>query len=244
MPTIVPTFDVRNEPQTGSHPPSGPRGSGHGGEGPGKNGHWSSKERLKRYRIGLAIGIASIVMVFVSLTSAYVVRQGVSTWSDAKNAYVNDWQPLAVVPILWWNTILLLVSGITMEFARRAVFKEGVPVKIAPDGSPVKGRSVPWLAITVVLGLGFLIGQYLAWRQLRAHGIYIASNPSSSFFYVLTAAHGLHLFGGLVALSWAGISSRLSRSLEARQITTDISAWYWHFMGLLWVYILGLLYFA
>ncbi len=243
MSTTLPTYGVGDKARP-DFPPSGPPASGRGGDGPGRNGSWRPNERLQRYRIGLAIGIASIVMIFVSLTSAYLVRQGVSTWSDARNAYVTDWQPLAIVPILWWNTTLLLVSSITIEMARRGVFREGIPVKIAADGSPIKGRTLPWLQITVVMGFGFLVGQLLAWKQLRAHGIYVASNPSSSFFYVLTAAHGLHLFGGLVALTWAGLSERFSRSLEARQITTDISAWYWHFMGVLWVYILGLLYFA
>jgi cytochrome c oxidase subunit 3 len=86
-----------------------------------------------------------------------------------------------------------------------------------------------------------LVGQFLAWQQLNQEGVYAASNAASSFFFILTAAHAVHLFGVLVSLSWAAVAG-FAMSLQSRQIATDITAWYWHAMGLLWVYILGLLY--
>ncbi len=244
MATLTPGIHVEDrEPPLEGRGPSGRNGGG-GGD-PEPHGDWQEAEgRLRRYRIGLAIGLASVTMIFVSLTSAYVVRQGVGTWDDARGAYVLDWRPLNILPILWWNTALLLLSSLTVELARRKAFRHDVPVKIAADGTPIQGRSIPWLAITVILGMGFLTGQYVAWQQLRAQGIYLATNPSSSFFYVLTAVHGLHLFGGLVALAWAAVASGLARPLESRRITVDIAAWYWHFMGVLWVYVLALLHYA
>jgi cytochrome c oxidase subunit 3 len=100
------------------------------------------------------------------------------------------------------------------------------------------------LPITVVLGLGFLAGQLLAWRELERRGFLLGSGPSSSFFYVLTGTHALHLFGGLLALLYALAAVFRSRALERRRIVVDVTAWYWHFMAVLWLYIFALLRFA
>jgi cytochrome c oxidase subunit 3 len=101
-----------------------------------------------------------------------------------------------------------------------------------------------WLALTVVLGLTFLTGQWMAWRELAANGFYMASSPSSSFVYLLTGMHGVHLFGGVVALLSAGVASLLRRSADSQSILVDVTGWYWHFMAVLWVYILCLLEFV
>jgi cytochrome c oxidase subunit III len=103
---------------------------------------------------------------------------------------------------------------------------------------------MPWLAITIVLGLAFLFGQWTAWKQLAANGFYVATTPSSSFVYLLTGAHAVHLMGGVVALLLAGIFSLLRWPVTTRSIVVDVTAWYWHFMAALWVYILCLLEFA
>jgi cytochrome c oxidase subunit 3 len=98
--------------------------------------------------------------------------------------------------------------------------------------------------LTVVLGLSFLTGQWMAWRELAASGFYVATNPSSSFVYLLTGMHGLHLLGGVLALLAAGASSLLGRPVESRNIVVDVTGLYWHFMAFLWIYILCLLEFA
>ena len=96
----------------------------------------------------------------------------------------------------------------------------------------------------MLLGLAFLAGQWLAWGELHDRGFYVNTNPSSSFAFLLTIAHAVHLAGGLIALLWAASSSLLHKPLEVRRIAVDITAWYWHFMLALWVYILVLLSFA
>jgi cytochrome c oxidase subunit 3 len=141
------------------------------------------------------------------------------------------------------NTLLLLVSSITVELARRQITRQVAlaPVQSIPGVSIGPERSVPWLGATVVLGFAFLAGQWMAWRQLADRGFYIATSASSSFVYLLTAAHAVHLAGGLLVLLYAGATSLLHKPVEARRIVVDVAAWYWHFMALLWIYIFALL---
>jgi cytochrome c oxidase subunit 3 len=95
-----------------------------------------------------------------------------------------------------------------------------------------------WLYVTLILGLLFVLGQYVAWRQLSAQGLYLATNPSSSFFYLLTAVHGIHVLGGLGGLLY--VIGKLNKSILRRN-TLVATARYWHFMGVLWVYLIVLL---
>jgi cytochrome c oxidase subunit 3 len=113
---------------------------------------------------------------------------------------------------------------------------------IRNDSGSAYGR---WLALTGVLGLGFLISQLLVWRQLARQGIYIATSPYSSFLYLLTAAHGVHLIGGLLALIILLVFHRTRRqaSSGAKQIAlADSVSLYWHFMDALWIYLFLLLF--
>jgi cytochrome c oxidase subunit 3 len=100
------------------------------------------------------------------------------------------------------------------------------------------------LGVTIVLGVAFLVGQFMAWGELKARGFLVNTNPNSSFIYLLTAAHAVHLTGGIVALLWAGITSLLDKPIEGRRIVVDVAAWYWHFMAVLWIYVFALLAFA
>jgi cytochrome c oxidase subunit 3 len=186
-------------------------------------------------------------MVFISLTSAYVVRQGLPTFDGASNSYVRDWGRVDLPWLLLViNTAVLLVSSVTMELARRNAARQAAlaPVKSIPGVSLGRENSFPWLGITVVLGIAFLAGQWLAWGELHARGFYVNTNPNSSFVFLLTIAHAVHLGGGMIALLWAGSASLLHKPVEARRIAVDITAWYWHFMAVLWIYVFGLLGFA
>jgi cytochrome c oxidase subunit 3 len=247
----LPTVKVREKTTRvggGGRPPviRFPRYGGGGGGGRDEN-YPDFGERLRRYRLGLMVGLAAVVMLFVSFTSAYVVRQGLGSYDSVTQAYVTDWKPLKLpMGLLVLNTCLLLASSFTIEMARRAAFAEAAiaPITELPGIAKEKDRGVPWLPITVVLGLGFLAGQLMAWRELGRRGFYIASGPSSSFFYVLTGMHAIHLFGGVLALLYALAAVFRSRALERRRIVVDVTAWYWHFMAILWLYIFALLKFA
>ena len=202
--------------------------------------------RLRRARLGLGVGVLGIVMVFVSFTSAYIVRQGLPTLDPRTNTLVHDWFPLPLPALLFFNTGLLLISSVTMELARRQVARSTTPTRAASIPNVFAGRegTILWLALTAVLGLSFLKGQWTVWREMEASGFYVASSPSSSFVYLLTGTHGVHLLGGIFALLAAGATVLFRRRAESRVVVLDVTAWYWHFMTLLWVYILCLLEFA
>jgi cytochrome c oxidase subunit 3 len=169
-------------------------------------------------KTGVWVGIAAITMSFAALTSALVVRQGGST----------DWRHFALPTILYFNTLLLLVSSYTLELARRR-FKAA---PLGPEEAETSAR--PWLYATLSLGLLFVAAQYVAWLQLKSQGLFLATNPSSSFFYVFTAVHALHVIGGLGGLLY--VTSKLNRYI-LRKSTLDAASHYWHFMDVLWLYL-------
>jgi cytochrome c oxidase subunit 3 len=173
-------------------------------------------------RTGVWVALAGISMMFVAFTSALFVREGSSS---------TDWHHLAVPRILYLNSIVLVASSFTLEIARRRVagFARGITSNVA---GPLR-----WLYATLALGLLFVAGQYQAWLGLRAQGLFLASNPNSSFFYVLTAVHVVHVLGGLGGLLY--VINKLRRPVLAlRRSTLDSASYYWHFMGGLWIYLL------
>jgi cytochrome c oxidase subunit 3 len=170
------------------------------------------------------IGIAAITMSFAAYTSALIVRQGATP----------DWEHFQLPPILYLNTLLLLGSSGTLERGRRLILK-AVPWRAA---SASQGPT--WLFVTLVLGLLFIAGQVFAWRDLAGQGLFLATNPSSSFFYVFTALHALHLLGGVTALGY--LLGRLHASTAWPPMAAlDATALYWHFMDVLWLYLLVVL---
>ena len=204
------------------------------------------RTRLRRARLGLLVALTPVLMLFVSFTSAYIVRQGLPTLDPHTNQMVRDWIPIRLPRLLLANTFILLLSTASMELARRQSKRE---VALSPAGSFSSGlrgdeKAMPWLALTVLLGICFLARQWLAWRELASRGFYVATGPSSAFIYLLTGTHAIHLMGGVLALLVAGGATLLRRPAATRSILIDVTAWYWHFMALLWVYILALLEFA
>lgn len=202
--------------------------------------------RLRRARLGLFVGVVGIAMIFVSFTSAYIVRQGLPTFDSRTNSLVHDWIPVPLPKLLLVNTFVLLLSSITIELARRRAGRNAALAEVAsvPGVSIGDDEKISWLALTVTLGLLFLAGQAMAWRELSASGFYISATPSSSFVFLLTGMHGVHLLGGVVALLVAGLASLFHRPAQSQMILLDITGWYWHFMAVLWVYILILLEFV
>lgn len=197
--------------------------------------------RLRRARVGMIVCLIGVFMIFVSLTSAYVVRQGLPSLDPATNTLVRDWIPVRLPALLFLNTLVLLMSGISMEMARHQAAREARAAITVSEKSASKSDGTSWLALTVVLGIIFLVGQWVAWRELAATGFYVSTTPSSSFFYLLTGMHGVHLIGGVVALLAAGGVALLRRSALSQAVITDVTAWYWHFMAFLWIYIFCLM---
>jgi cytochrome c oxidase subunit III len=228
----------------GRRPPTDKR-TGGGGDNDNWNdrpeGRRGPREKLARYRMGLFFGLAGDLMFFVAIVSAFFVAQG-SGHYDAYNNYINQWLPTTIPPILWLNTAVLIVSAVTMEIARRHMFRENdVMDEWLGLGKPITRRALPWVSATMLLGLLFLAGQWMAWRQLAVEHVFFGSNPSSHFFYLITYTHAVHLFLGIGALTAALIGLYRSRQLEARQILVDCTAWYWHAMGLFWIFLFVLL---
>jgi cytochrome c oxidase subunit III len=219
---------------------------GEGGDGDSGPGLPDYATRLRRARLGLLVALTPVLMLFVSFSSAFVVRQGLPTLDPRTNQLVRDWIPVTLPRLLLINTGVLILSSLFMELARRQIKRQvsGAALETVPGVSTDDGVKIPWLPMTLLLGLLFLFGQWTAWRQLAASGFYVATTPSSSFVYLLTGTHAVHLLGGVLALFVAGIASLLHRSVATRSIVVDVTAWYWHFMAALWMYILCLLEFA
>jgi cytochrome c oxidase subunit 3 len=231
-----------NQLGRGGSVPTVPNGGDDGG--PPDSGLPNYGARLRRARLGMICAIATVSMIFVSLTSAYVVRRGLPTFDGTTNSYVRDWGEVQLPWLLLAiNTAILLMSTLTMEGARRDIARRAAlaPLWSIPGVSLGRERSFPWLGVTVVLGLGFLVGQWLAWGELKSRGFFVNTNPDSSFIYLLTAAHAVHLAGGILALVWAGVASLRHKAIEGRRIVVDVAAWYWHFMAVLWIYVFALL---
>lgn len=185
----------------------------------------SRAETIGRYSIGMWVALGAVLMMFTALTSAYVVRGGTS----------NDWRPMPAPRLLWVSTGVILLSSLAFEVARRSL-------KAGRDATFKR-----WLLVTVVLGLGFLASQLMVWRELSAAGVYLASNPHASFFYVLTGAHGLHLLGGVLFLDYLLLRSWRNGGGEAhgarkRLAVVNAAALYWHFMFGVWIYLFLLLF--
>jgi cytochrome c oxidase subunit 3 len=239
------TIATINEPEISRDDHGTPPPFRNGGDD-GRAGLPDYGTRLRRARLGLLVALTPILMLFVSFTSAYVVRQGLPTLDPRTNNLIRDWIPVALPRLLLLNTFVLLVSSLSMELARRQLQSQvalGTTSQVGGD-TLASRSSMPWLAVTLVLGFAFLFGQWTAWQQLAANGFYVATTPSSSFVYLLTGAHAAHLLGGVLALIVAGIASLLHRSLKTRSIVVDVTAWYWHFMAVLWIYIFCLMKFV
>jgi cytochrome c oxidase subunit 3 len=198
----------------GTAPPAGGDGGG------GDDGKMRPNRRVSpgRYYTGIAIAIISVLMFFMALASAFLVRKG-----------GPDWVPVQIPWLLWVNTAVLLASSGTLELARKRLAH-----------ADVDGFKRFWL-VTTILGVIFLVGQVVAWRILVGQGIYLASNPASSFFFIFTGAHGLHLLGGVAGLIYVA-RRNFDKAKVTRTVAAEVTSYYWHFMDGLWLFLLALMY--
>jgi len=243
MATLTPTY---KQPRTGDGgrggPPDHDHGGGGGGDGGGNRDDYG--ERLRRYRFGVMLGLVAIFMLFLSFTMAFLLREKVGTWNRHTQTYVQDWRPAPLpTELLLLNTSLLVLSSVTLEKARRQAFRRAAVSAAAgiPGVRVVHDWHFPWLGLTLALGFGFVAGQLVAWREMMERGVFLSGTPSSSFFYVATGLHGVHLLGGIVALLYAAVVGGYSHGFERRRITLDVASLYWHSMTGLWLFLLFLL---
>jgi cytochrome c oxidase subunit III len=198
----------------GKLPPAGGDDDGDGGKR-----HRPQLPSSRRYATAVIIGIISIVMFFMAMASAYIFLRANS----------NRWVPLHLPWIVWLNTAILVLSSGVMELARRRLAL-----------ADVRQFRRLWLAATA-LGVFFLVGQLAAWRQFVLAGFYVATNQASSFFYIFTGLHGLHLVGGICGLLYVCFR-KFEKAKVSRTVAAEVASYYWHFMDGLWMFLLVLLY--
>lgn len=170
-------------------------------------------------QVGLWAVLATITMLFAGFTSAYLVRRA-----------GPDWVPIYCPPILWVNTVFLMLSSAALEFAK------------TKQQQRQAGSLRSWLLASVALGLAFLLGQFFAWERLSALGIFLPTSPHSSFFYMLSGVHAAHVVGGIGGLLYALYRWwRPSRRPGAANAVA-LCATYWHFITGVWIYLFVLLF--
>lgn len=166
----------------------------------------------------LWVGIVSMIMLFAGMTSAYIVRQAEGNWLyfDLPNTF-------------YWSTAVIIISSITMGIAQVGVNRENWRV------------TAYGLLATLVLGLVFTVLQLKAWSELVDMGVYFAgreSNPAGSFLYAISGLHLLHLAGGILALTFTTIKAFLKKYSAEDNVGIGVAATYWHFLDILWIYLL------
>src|SRR6059036_695744 len=173
---------------------------------------------ISKGQVGVWILLTAVIMLFAGLSSAYIVLRGVPSW-----------QNIELPSLLWPNTAVLLLSSLAVELSRRAIRRNDIE------------SMKRWLVVGGALGLTFLIGQVAAWRQLVNAGVYLPSTLQSSFFYILTGLHGLHLLGGIVAFGIVLAMALRNRLTAFNYEPLKLCAMYWHVLHALWVYLFLLL---
>jgi cytochrome c oxidase subunit 3 len=167
---------------------------------------------------GIIVLMCASIMTFAALVSAMVVRRGLN----------NDWGRIGLPHILYWNTGVLILSSIAIDAGRRLLRKGNRPA-----------FNIVW-SIGTVLGTAFLVGQMIAWHQLSERGFYMDGHPSSAFFYVLTWAHAAHVVGALGAVMYVEYRALKYELGPSRRTLVTVSAIFWHFLDVLWLFIMAL----
>jgi len=165
-------------------------------------------------KFGMWLFLASVMMLFMSMTSAYIVRQAEGNW-----VYFD-------LPSLFYvTTVIIVVSSVTMQLAYFAAKKDNI------------STAKTMVLITTVFGVAFLVGQFFGWKQLVANSIYLVGNPSGSFLYIITGLHGLHIVSAVVFLLII-LNAVFKGKVHAGSMTKmEMCTTYWHFLGGLWLYL-------
>jgi cytochrome c oxidase subunit 3 len=174
--------------------------------------------REDQLKLGLWMFLGTVTMLFAAFTSAYIVRRSGS-----------DWRHVALPSILWINSLVLAASSVAVEIAH------------------VRGARRRWtssaalMLLALVLGIVFLAGQVIAWRQMVASGVYLPTSPHSAFFFMMTGAHALHVIAALAVLAW-GVTATVGGAASPRVWAARMSACrtFWHYLGGVWLFLFAL----
>ena len=175
------------------------------------------RSKIHPQKFALGVACASMVMMFAGFTSAFVVRQAAGNWLEFN-----------IPTVFFWNTALIIASSFVLH-ASYSAFKKGQ-----------FSRYKTLLVIGSVMGIAFVVLQYIGWQQLSANGVELIGNPSGSFFYVITGVHAAHVLGGVCALLVALVHAFSLRNFVTpqRKHRLDLTVTYWHFVDGLWLYLI------
>lgn len=176
------------------------------------------RNKIHPHKFTLWVGIGSIIMMFAGLTSAYIVKRSQANWTM-----------LEIPGIFWVSTITILLSSLTIYLA----------VKAFRERNMNRYRSM--LSLTAILGLAFLVMQVIGFLQYRSMDIRLigaGSNASYSFLLAIASLHAVHVFGGVIALVIIARKALSSRNRSYSSVPVEIIATYWHFVGILWIYLI------
>lgn len=250
MPSIftpAPAEIERKEPGIGGKPPVDRRptgGGGGGGDDEWNNERRGPRELLHRVRFFVLSALAADMIFFAVLVLFFFARQAGFHMDPRTHEFIGDWRPVLLPKILYINTLILLLSSVTIERARQNIFREiDVLEEWLGLGTPALRRTLPWIGATLALGATFLAGQAIAWRNLSAQGFAFDrwSTPASYFFYVITGLHAAHLILGVLALILCLCVLGWFKRVEYRQVAVDSTAWFWHAMSVAWLVLFGVL---
>jgi cytochrome c oxidase subunit 3 len=175
---------------------------------------------VNKWKFIIWLFIITIIMLFASQTSAYIVRRAEGNWTEFE-----------IPLIFWYSSLVLIVSSIFMQLSLMAAKKDEF------------GKLKAFISISFLLGIVFLFMQYMGWQNLQTQGIYLKGNPSGSFYYIITGLHGFHLITGLIVMLFSFYSSLKMDIHSKNLVKLEVCTIYWHFLDLLWIYLFGFLLF-
>jgi cytochrome c oxidase subunit 3 len=225
--SVIETKDKVKDNQTtsggGNKANNNNQGYGGGGDGD-KGGKGGGKIEPKKVTnspmLFVLFAMIPITIFFGAIVFVYIYRE-----------ISNGWQPIKMPPAAVSSTIVLIISSITLEIARKALKNKQLE------------RFKRWIMISTFFGIAFFTSQLVAWKQLMAKGVYMAStNPHANFFYMLTGVHAVHLFGGLIGLFYVLLGAIYYRFSADRRNAVDVATTYWHFMDGIWIFLFLLLF--
>lgn len=192
---------------------------------------------LRRYRLALGLWICGVVMLFVALISASIVRRGIPAYENASGAYSTQGESLPLpIPLLILDSCTLIVGCFALGLARRRSAAASLQREVS-------NKPFWWIYSAIVLSLAFLAGQAMAWRVMQAQGMFISTDSRVSFFYLLIGAHALQIAIGLLALIWV-VARSANWTAMGRYIAVDLATWYFSAMTALWLVLFCFLVFA